>query len=296
MGFFDWWKSESRAKGKKLDVDARFELLREAISGTMSKFYTARDRNTGDIVGLKIGDSEKVEAFETRFKGLNKPSEGEIAVSLKHPRIVQTLEFGLTTKGLRYVVMEFLPGPGLHTLINTRDPVLIGKRGELVRQMAEAIEYLHGAEYIHRDICPRNFICAPDATSLKLIDFGLSLPATRNFMQPGNRTGTPIFMAPEVSRRRWTDQRVDLFSLGVSAYQLCTFDYPWPVGENPAISALRYDTDPPREILDARPDLNRELAAAIMKCLAADPNQRPASATEFLQMIRNVKTETSPDY
>jgi eukaryotic-like serine/threonine-protein kinase len=289
MGFFDRFKGGG--KGKKLDVDSRFELLREAISGTMSKFYMARERRTGDIVGLKIGDLEKIDAFESRFKGLNKPSEGEIASSFNHPNIVRTLEYGLTTKGLRYVIMEYLAGHGLHTLIANRDPLLSGKRVGLVRQMASALECVHRAEYIHRDICPRNFICSADAMSLKLIDFGLSLPNSKNFVQPGNRTGTPIFMAPEVSRRRGTDQRVDLFSLGVSSYQMCAFELPWPVGENPAISALRYDTDPPRDIRRARPDLSPLLAEAIMKCLSASPNQRPASATEFLQMIRDVPEE-----
>jgi serine/threonine-protein kinase len=211
---------------------------------------------------------------------------------MKHPHIVQTFEYGTTTKGLRFVIMEYLKGPGLHVLINNQDSLLDGKRLTIIRQMAEAIEYVHRAEYVHRDICPRNFIYVPEAQIVKLIDFGLSLPATKNFMQPGNRTGTPIYMAPEISRRRWTDQRVDLFALGVSAYQLCTFDFPWPVGENPAVSALRYDTDPPREILELRPDLRPELAAAIMKCLAANPNQRPESATDFLQMTRELDSET----
>jgi serine/threonine-protein kinase len=286
-------KARNKGKAKKLDVDARFELLREAISGTMSSFYMARDRQSGEIVGLKIADPEKVDAFEARFKGLNKPSEGEIAVAMKHPNIVETFEYGLTTKGLRYVIMEYLAGPGLNTLIATQAPILDGNRVALIRQMAEAIDYVHRAEFIHRDICPRNFICTPDASGLKLIDFGLTLPNTKTFLQPGNRTGTPIYMAPEISRRRWTDQRLDLFAFGVSAYQLCTFEFPWPVFDNPALSALRYDTDPPRDILAVRPGLHPQLAAAIMKCLAADPNRRPATASEVLQMIRDVRSETA---
>jgi serine/threonine-protein kinase len=274
-------------------VDARFELVREAISGTMSKFYMARDRRTGQIVGLKIGDSEKVNAFESRFKGLQKPSEGEIALGLKHPRIVETLEHGVTTKGLRYVIMEYLQGLGLHTLIHGRADVLDGKRLRLIRQMAEAVEYLHGREYIHRDICPRNFICTPDAESLKLIDFGLTLPATKNFMQPGNRTGTPMYMAPEIIRRRWTDHRVDIFALGVTAYQLCTFEFPWPMGENPAVSAVAHDTESPRDILVFRPDLNPELAKAIMKCLSANPVGRPQAVSEFSEMLRDLPADAA---
>ncbi|MFV1966188.1 MAG: serine/threonine-protein kinase [Pirellulaceae bacterium] len=280
---------------QRLDVDARFELLREGVSGTMSNFYMARDRKSGDIVGLKIGDEEKVRAFEGRFKGLRKPTEGEIAASLKHPRIVETLEHGLTTKGLHYIVMEFLAGPGLNSLINTRDAILDGRRLPLIRQMAESLEFVHKSEFIHRDICPRNFICSKAVDSLKLIDFGLSLPAEKNFMQPGNRTGTPMYMAPEIIRRRWTDPRVDIFALGVTAYQLCCFEFPWPVGENPALSAMAHATADPMNLLEHRPDLHPDLAAAIMSCLAAEPRLRPQTVTDFLRRFRELKRETSEE-
>ena len=78
-------------QGKKLNVRSRFELLRKAISGTMSKFYMARDRRTDKVVGLKVLDPEKTAAFRARFKGLKKPTEGEIAVQFDNPRIVKTL-------------------------------------------------------------------------------------------------------------------------------------------------------------------------------------------------------------
>jgi serine/threonine-protein kinase len=290
MGILDKLKTAFRSG--RLDVDARFELLREAISGTMSNFYLARDRQTGQVVGLKICDSDKVEAFEARFRGLKKPAEGEIALTLKHPCIVETLECGITTKGHHYIVMEFLKGAGLHTRIHSRDPSLNGQRVELIRQMAEAIDYVHRAEFIHRDVCPRNFICSPDGASLKLIDFGLTLPAKKEYMQPGNRTGTPMYMAPEIVRRRWTDQRVDIFALGVTCYHLCTFELPWPVGESPAMSAMSHDTVAPTDIYQYCPRLNRTLGSAIMQCMAAGPNQRPQSAGDFLRLIRGVQRET----
>ena len=78
-----------------------------------------------------------------------------------------------------------------------------------------------------RDVCPPNYVVAPDAQSLKLIDFGLTLPATPQFMQPGNRTGKPNYMAPEIVKRQSTDVRVDVFAFGVTAYELCTFELPW---------------------------------------------------------------------
>jgi len=90
---------------QKIDVSARFELLRDAISGTMSNFHLARDIISGKHVGLKLLDKDKTAAFEARFKGLNKPSEGEIAMQLKHPRIVETYEHGQTTTGSTYIMM-----------------------------------------------------------------------------------------------------------------------------------------------------------------------------------------------
>ncbi len=215
MGLFD--RFQSMFQSDRVDLRERFEILRKAISGTMSKFYMARDLKNDRIVGLKIADHDKVATFEGRFKGLKKPTEGEIAISLHHPLVVETYEYGLTTEGVQYIVMEFVKGPGLQQLLNNRDEVIEGRRLQLVRQMAEALEFVHSQDFIHRDVCPRNFIFETETSNLKLIDFGLSLPARKEFMQPGNRTGTPLYMAPEVVRRRWTDQRLDIFAMGVSA-------------------------------------------------------------------------------
>ena len=156
MSFLD--KLKGLLGKEPLDVLARYELLREAVSGTMSKFYMARDRTTDQIVGLKIADQEKLTAFEARFRGLKKPSEGEIAMKLKHPNVVETFDYGMTKSGLRFLVMEFLEGQGLHALINDEVTILESKRLTLIREMAEAIDYVHREGYIHRDICPRNFI------------------------------------------------------------------------------------------------------------------------------------------
>jgi eukaryotic-like serine/threonine-protein kinase len=290
MGVFD--KLRSMFGSERLNVNERFEILRSAVSGTMSRFYMVREKATDRIAGLKVADREKVEFFESRFKGLKKPSEGEIAIRMKHPRIVETYEYGLTTENENYLLMEFLEGQGVHSRINNRDPLLEGKRLIFVRQMAEGILAVHQAGFIHRDVCPRNFICeTKDALSIKLIDFGLSLPATKDFMQPGNRTGTPLYMAPEVIRRRWTDQRLDIFSFGVSAYQLCSFELPWPMGDATGIAALAHDTHAPRDLLEYVPNLNQTFARAIMKCIEPDPKNRFGSIDQFLQSIRKVEVD-----
>lgn len=272
--------------GGQLNVSKRFSLLRDAISGTMSNFYMARDLNTGAVVGLKILDPKKTAAFESRFKGLEKPCEGEIAAQFKHPCIVETREYGLTTEGAQYLVMEYLDGPNLNMALAAHDPCLEGHRVRFIRQAAEALAAVHEAGFIHRDVCPRNFLLSNKREDLKMIDFGLTVPATRWFMQPGNRTGTPNYMAPELVRRRSTDQRLDVFAFGVTAYEFFTFELPWPRGST-GMAAMSHD-QPPIDILQYSPDINPRLAKAIHACIDPEVNKRCPSIKDFLQMIRKV--------
>jgi eukaryotic-like serine/threonine-protein kinase len=222
MGLLDSIKSafNSGGGGARIDVAARFSRQRTAVTGTMANFFVAKDLAHGDrMVGVKILDIEKMELFESRFKGLGKPSEGEIAMSMKHPNIVETYEVGVSLKGEPVIVMEYIAGPSMQNIVvQKQEQHLTGRRVDLIRDMAEALRYVHNQGYIHRDICPRNFICTPNSESVKLIDFGLTVPATPPFMVPGNRTGTPLYMSPEIIRRRPTDKRVDVFSFGVTCY------------------------------------------------------------------------------
>lgn len=273
----------------KLDVKDRFELLREAISGTMSKFYRARDRRTDQVVGLKVLDPAKTSAFEARFKGLKKPTEGQIAIQFHFPSIVETHEHGLTTENAQYLVMEFLEGAGLNSLLVGRSDQLEGRRLRYIRQVAEALRAVHAAGYIHRDVCPRNLILTGDAETMKLTDFGLSVPATRPFMQPGNRTGTPNYMAPELVRRYATDQRLDVFSFGVTAFEMCTNELPWPRGTT-GMAAMTHDRDP-ADIRQYRPQVHPQLANAIRACIEPEMKKRCPSMDEFLQMIEKLHHE-----
>ncbi len=269
-----------------VDVEARFERIRSAVSGTMSNFYVAKDRDrNGEIVGVKLCDAEKVKFFESRFKGLNKPLEGEIATSMVHPLIAKTYEYGMTNKGLPYIVMEFIDGPGLQVVIAERDERIRSKELPLIRQMAEALNYVHKSGYIHRDICPRNYICTKDMKTIKLIDFGLTVPATPPFMKEGNRTGTPLYMAPEIVRRRPTDQRVDIFSFAVTVYHMLTFELPWPITDTTGMAALHHDTSEAKSIFDYRPTLDKAVGRAVMDAMNPNVNNRTASIENFLKQI-----------
>ncbi|MEO0528970.1 MAG: serine/threonine-protein kinase [Planctomycetota bacterium] len=276
--------------GGKVDVASRYEILREAVSGTMSDFHQARDRETGEVIGLKILDKTKTEQLEARFRGLDKPTEGEIASQFDHPTIVKTFRHGMTTKGEQLIVMEFLDGPGLNSLIIGRDKRLNGNRLTLMRQAAEALDVVHKAGFIHRDVCPRNFVCAKDCSWLKLIDFGLTVPATKEYMQPGNRTGTPNYMAPEIARRKPTDQRVDIFAFGASMYEMFAFELPWPRGAD-GLAAMSHGvvTIPP--LSGHFPGIHPEIEAIITDCLASEPEGRPRSMDAVVKRLRRVPSE-----
>jgi serine/threonine-protein kinase len=125
---------------------------------------------------------------------------------------------------------------------------------------------------------------------LKLIDFGLTVPATRWFMQPGNRTGTPNYMAPELVRRHETDQRLDVFAFGVMAYEFCTFELPWPRGKGDGMAAMTHDR-PPIDVRKHRPKIHPVLAKAIHACIEPEVAHRCPSIAAFLQMIKDVRRE-----
>lgn len=273
---------------KRVDLWKRFERLRESHSGTMSSFYKVRDRQDGEVKGLKVIDREKSAPIEARYKELAKPTEGEIGMQIKGPQIVKTLEWGTGTSGDPFVLQEFVEGSLLHSLVTGRNakPLPPAQRLDLVRQAAMAIATVHAAGFVHRDICPRNYILRPDG-KLVLFDFGLTVPDRPAFLQPGNRIGTPNYMAPEVVRRRQSDKRIDMFSFGVTAYEICTLAAPWPRGTT-GNAALAHDSTP--EDIDRHwPEIPAALGQAIMKCLGADPAMRPATMDLFLKAIREVK-------
>ena len=270
----------------RVDLWKRFERLRESNSGTMSTFFKVRDTKTGEIRGLKVIDRAKAAPIEGRYKGLAKPTEGEIGMAVAGPNIAKTIEAGTSSEGEPFILQEFIEGTLLHAVLSAKKPLPPAQRLDLVRQAAGAVAAVHKAGFVHRDICPRNFMLRPDGR-LVLFDFGLAVPDKPVFLQPGNRIGTPNYMAPEVVRRRQADKRIDVFSFGVTAYEICTLDSPWPRGSSGSV-ALAHDS-PPADIRDRWPEVPPPLAAAIMSCIAADPAKRPATLDAFLTQIAAVR-------
>jgi len=273
--------------GGRTDLWTRFERMRESTSGTMSTFYKVRDLKTGEVLGLKVVDPVKAAPVEGRYKALGKPTEGEIGQQITGHNIVRTREWGTSTGGEPFIVQDFVDGVLLHNLISAKKSFTPEQRVDLVTQAATAIKAVHDAGFVHRDICPRNFILEPSTGRLVLIDFGLTVPDKPAFLQPGNRVGTPNYMAPEVVRRRQADKRLDIFSFGITAYEICTSRSPWPKGST-GKAAMAHDT-PPDDIREGWPEIPPQLATAIMACLSADPDRRPESMGRFLTAISAVR-------
>jgi serine/threonine-protein kinase len=273
----------------KLNYRQKYDLLQEAISGTMSQVYKARDRQTGELVAVKIIDPAILQKVNARWKGIKKPTEGEISVMFDHKYIVKTLDEGLTTSGEQYLIMEYLEGTGLNNILLVPEDLMAGSRTYYMRQVAEALWEVHKKGFIHRDICPRNLLFVGDASILKLTDFGLTLPNKPPFTDPGNRTGTPNYMAPELVRRKPTDVRVDIFSFGVTMYELFTRELPWLRGDT-GVAAMTH-SEPPAPITDYRPNIDKTIAKAIHSCIEPDVSRRCPSIDQFLKMIQKVKND-----
>ncbi len=290
MAFFNsvkqWFKSRPKSNLPIIDVAKRFELLGRTGQGSMSKVWRARDKQTGKTMCLKLLDKEKTAKFEARFLGLVKPSEGEVCMLLRHPNIVRTFEHGMTTQGEPYLIMEMIDGLGLNFLIETKSPQLEGNRTNYLMQLAEGIGFMHRNMFLHRDICPRNIMVTQDGI-VKLIDLGLTVPYKPDFCRPGNRTGTTNYLAPELIKRQSTDHRVDMFALGVTAYEIFTGDLPWEkaASQQVLLSHVNSAARDPRTFL---PELDKPTAAFLTKAVERDPNDRFQTPGDFREALQKL--------
>ncbi|MCI0380052.1 MAG: serine/threonine protein kinase [Gemmataceae bacterium] len=290
MGFFSALKSIFKSKPKSnvpiIDVAKRFELLGRTGQGSMSKVWRARDNMTGRVVCVKILDKVKTARFDARFPGLKRPNEGAVCMALRHKNIVQTYEAGLTRQGEIYIMMELIDGVGLNFMIETKAPQLQGHRIDFLSQFSEGLEYVHKQGFLHRDICPRNVMVTRESI-VKIIDFGLAVPLTPEFCRPGNRTGTPNYLAPELIKRQTTDHRVDMFALGVTAYETFTGGLPWEKTES-LQTLLSHMNSAGRDPRDVRPDLDKATVAFLIKGVERDPAARFQTPGEFREALQKL--------
>ncbi len=269
---------------ERVDIRQRFDLQGRVGQGSMSKVWKAVDLKTGSRVALKVLDREKTRRFEARFEGLNKPSEGEIALSLRHPYIVRTREIGITTDDEPFLVMDYVDGSGLSLLVDLQGERMKKYRTRYMIQIGEALAYMHSQGWIHRDLCPRN-ILVNEENNVQLIDFGLVVPDRPDFRKPGNRTGTANYLAPELIMRRPTDQRIDVFAYAVTCFEMYTKRHPWEAAMT-IDAVVQHINSPPVQITELVPKIDSQIAQTIMKGLERNPDDRWQTVTEMVEELR----------
>jgi serine/threonine-protein kinase len=282
--------SSSQPGGRRgrVNLQRRFSIVSETARGSMSRVYRAIDNQTGRTICLKVQKREQNQAAVARASASTRearPPEGEIAIQLVHPHIVRTYEYGTSTQGEHYLVMEYIDGVSFQYIRETRS-ARTAEKVEFLAQAAEGLAGVHAAGFIHHDINPRNFL-VDRAHQIRLIDFGLSIPNTPAFCRPGNRTGTLQYMAPELLRREPIDERIDIFAFGVLAFELLTDRLPYDASNTTTMMLQRINMEPldPAVI---KPKLSEELCQILRQLTSRRREQRWASLSTLPDALRSI--------
>jgi eukaryotic-like serine/threonine-protein kinase len=278
----------SAPRMKRVNVDRRFTLVSLTGQGSMSRVHKAVDNENGRTVCLKVQHFEKQAAANARTTADRRPPEGLIATKVIHPNVVRTYEYGLTSKGDHFIVMEFIDGVSLQFIRESRAADLARKL-DLLAQAAAGLAAVHAAGYIHHDIGPKNFLITREH-EVKLIDFGLAIPNTPAFRRPGNRTGTLQYMAPELIRRETIDERIDVFSFGVMAFEFLTDRLPYDANLMNSMAALlqRINSEPLDPTL-ANPSLPPSVSDLLRKLTARRKEDRWPKMSTLESALRSIE-------
>ncbi|MCD6416241.1 MAG: serine/threonine protein kinase [Planctomycetes bacterium] len=261
-----------------------YELLEEIARGGMSHIWKARQPETGKLCALKILTPESV-GTQDRFKKLFESEEGAIALRLSHKNVIETFDFGRGSQDEYYIAMEYVNGPNLEALIVVESPRVRRNRFELLMQMAQGLAYIHEQSLIHRDFCPKNVLLGSDGV-VKIIDFGLCIPAGVHSRALITRAGTASYMAPEQVRNQQVDVRTDIYAYGVSAYEVLTFRKPFNLSGDRQRKMQTHLNVPPLPLRDLEPGLPDELDDVLRKCIAKDRNMRYKSMNEAIEDLQ----------
>jgi tetratricopeptide (TPR) repeat protein len=254
----------------------RYEIVRELGRGGMGVVYLARDSVLEREVAYKVlpeGLRNNPNALKNFLR------EAKAAAQLNHPSIVTIYDAGESEHGF-YLAMELVDGTTLKEILRHRGPVAPGGVIYILRHMAEALAYAHGKKVVHRDIKTANTMWTTDK-QVKIMDFGLAklMEEVRNATTM--ISGTPFYMSPEQTLGRNVDHRTDIYSLGVTIFELSTGQLPFRKGNVP----YHHVHTPPPDPREFKPDLPAALASLILKCLEKDPAARFQTARALVEEI-----------
>ncbi|CAN5239614.1 hypothetical protein BH11CYA1_BH11CYA1_04810 [soil metagenome] len=269
----------------------KYEILSVLGTGGMSVIYKARHKYMERICAVKLlhpfllSDSSMFQRFQY---------EAKAASNLSHPNVVTMHDFGITSDGKAYLVMDYLEGEDLSTVIE-RDVFLTEPQArEIFRQVLAGLDHAHSKGVIHRDLKPSNLFLIPQADGsvlVKLVDFGIAKitdasATSQNLTRTGEVFGSPLYMSPEQCAGKSLDVRSDIYSLGCLMYEALSGRRPL-VGESALETMHMHLKELPLTLSQAAPklDLSEALEHAVMKCLSKRADDRCSSVAELYQEI-----------
>jgi serine/threonine protein kinase len=265
-------------------VAGKFKIEKLLGQGGMGKVYLALNVALDQKVVLKVllpeygQDPDTVKRFQ---------HEGRAASRLRHPNVIQVMDFGAMEDGTLYMAMEFLPGKDLAHLIQNEFPLGDRRIARIASQILAALTEAHAQNIIHRDLKPENVMIEQrrgDPDFVKVLDFGIAkiTDAKTKLTAAGLVCGTPEYMSPEQAKGADLDPRSDLYSVGVIIYQMVTGLLPFE-SDTPVGFLMKHLTEPPMPPSQRQPEVEvpAELEAFIMKALSKNADDRFASAEEM---------------
>lgn len=270
-------------------LGGKYEILEHIGSGGMADVYKAKCRKSNSYVAIKILRKEYNED-ETLIRRFT--SEARSTSDLHHPNVVGILDEG-TDQGIHYIVMELAEGMTLKRYIRRYGRLSVRETVDFAIQIASGIQAAHEHHIVHRDIKPQNIIVS-DSGKIKVTDFGIAKAATGDTIA-SSTMGSVRYLSPEQARGGYSDARSDIYSLGITMYEMATGKVPFD-GENTVAIALMHLRDeivPPRNYF---PDIPVSLENIILKCTRKRPEERYQTAAELIQDLRQVFTSPDGNY
>ncbi len=267
----------------------RYEILEKIGSGGMADVYKAKCHVLNRLVAIKVLKPE----FSTDATFVKKfRVEAQSAAGLSHPNIVNVYDVG-EENGTYFIVMELVQGITLKNYIDMKGKLEIREALNISVQIASGLSAAHANRIIHRDIKPQNIIMSRDG-KVKVTDFGIAKVADATTVTT-TAAGTVYYISPEQARGGYSDEKSDIYSLGITMYEMVTGRVPFEGETNVAVALLHIQGEmvPPREL---DPNIPRSLEKIILKCTQKKPDRRYASAKELIADLRKVLTHPDGEY
>ena len=269
-------------------IQNRYEIIEEVGSGGMSVVYKAKCHVLNRFVAIKVLKPEFSDdkSFVSKFR-----IEAQSAAGLSHPNIVNVFDVG-EENGYYYIVMELVEGITLKEYIQQNGRLPYQTALDFIMQICAGIEVAHEHHTIHRDIKPQNIIVSKNGT-LKVTDFGIAKAATSNTIA-SSAMGSVHYISPEQARGGYSDERSDIYSLGVTLYEMLTGRVPFEGENNVTVALMHIQSEmiPPREYY---PDIPVGLEKIVLKATQKKPERRYLTTNAMLADLRKVAMDPNAD-